>query len=414
MSLLLKNRGAMLLLMLNLFLVFTGIGLVIPILPKFMEELGVTGSIVGLLVAAFAFTQLIFSPIAGRLSDSFGRKRMIVLGMLVFALSEWLFGIATSPVLLFVSRMLGGVSGALIMPAVMAYSADVTKKEERATGMGFINASITTGFIIGPGIGGYIAEFGLRVPFYSAAVAGLLAAAVTAIVLPESVRVTEEEEEKEEGDENTAPTSDAPAKRGFFSQLLYSYREPYFLSLIIVFVMSFGLANYETLFGLFVDHKFGFTTKDIAFIITFGSIAGAVIQVTAFGWIMSRFGETRVIFTSLLSASVFVLLTLFVHKYWLIFAVTFLVFLATDILRPAISTQMSMLAKEQQGYVAGLNSAFTSLGNIVGPIVAGFLFDININYPYALAALILLLGSALVLRASSKTAKRRATVPSAE
>ncbi|MBU7317993.1 MFS transporter [Paenibacillus oleatilyticus] len=380
MKLLSKNRGALLILVFNLFLVFSGIGLIVPIMPKFMESLGITGGIMGLLVAAFSLTQLLCSPLAGRLADSFGRKRMIVIGLTVFAFSEVLFGIASSPALLFVSRLLGGISAAMIMPAVMAYAADITTKEERAAGMGYINAAITTGFIIGPGIGGYIAEFGIRVPFYAAAVAGILAACITLFILRESLP----------SKENTADTpSDAREWGGLLSQLRYAYKEPYFLSLIIVFVMSFGLANFETIFGLFVDHKFGFGPKDIAFIITFGSIAGAVVQATAFSWIMKRFGEQRVISLCLIFASLFILLTLFVHTFWLIFAVTFIIFLAIDILRPAISTQMSMVAKDQQGYVAGLNSAFTSLGNIAGPIVAGFLFDLNVNYPYTLACLIL-------------------------
>ncbi|WP_248927732.1 MFS transporter [Paenibacillus hamazuiensis] len=380
MELLSKNRGALPILMFNLFLVFSGIGLVIPIMPKFMENLGITGGIVGLLVAAFSLMQLLCSPLAGRLTDSFGRKKMIVIGLFVFAFSEWLFGMAGSSGLLFVSRLLGGISAAMIMPAVMAYAADITTKEERAAGMGYINAAITTGFIIGPGIGGYIADFGIRVPFYAAAVAGIFAACITLSILRESLP----------SKENTAAAPSGGAERsGFLSQLKNAYKEPYFLSLIIVFVMSFGVANFETVFGLFVDQKFGFDTKDIAFIITFGSIAGAVVQATAFSWILKRFGERRIISLCLLFAGLFILLTLFVHKFWMIFAVTFIVFLAIDILRPAVSTQMSMVAKDQQGYVAGLNSAFTSLGNIAGPIVAGFLFDLNVNYPYTMACMVL-------------------------
>jgi DHA1 family multidrug resistance protein-like MFS transporter len=393
MSIMLKKRGAILILMLNLFLVFTGIGLIIPIMPKYMDNLGITGSTVGLLVAAFSLTQLLFSPLAGRLSDQFGRKKMIVSGMVLFALSEAMFGLASDTVLLFLARMLGGISAAMIMPAVMAYAADVTTTEERAAGMGYINASITTGFIIGPGIGGYISEFGIRVPFYSAAAAGLAAACITLFVLKESLP-----ERMEEGTEAQKPQ----VRSSFLNQLMSSYREPYFLSLIIVFVLSFGLANFETVFGLFVDHKFGFEPRDIAFIITFGSISGAVVQATAFSWILNRFGEKRVISVCLLFAGIFILLTLFVHKFWLIFAVTFIVFLAIDILRPAIGTQMSMLAKDQQGYVAGLNSAFTSLGNIAGPIVAGVLFDLNVNYPYSLASIVLLLCFGLSLRVGSR------------
>ncbi|KMZ44253.1 MULTISPECIES: MFS transporter [Bacillales] len=403
MALLLKNQGALLILMFNIFLVFTGIGLVIPIMPKYMESLGITGGTIGLLVAAFSLTQLLFSPIAGRWADSFGRKKIIVIGLVVFAISEVMFGVANSPILLFVSRLLGGISAALIMPAVMAYSADITTNEERAAGMGYITAAITTGFIIGPGIGGYIAEFGIRVPFYSAGIAGLIAACITLLILKES-------KPTEESLADASSSEKQPSS--LLSQLMYSYREPYFFSLIIVFVMSFGLANFETVFSLFVDHKFGFEPKDIAFIITFGSIAGAVVQLTAFSWIMNRFGEKRVISICLLFAGLFIILTLFVHGFWMIFSVTFIVFLAIDILRPAISTQMSMLAKDQQGYVAGLNSAFTSLGNIAGPIVAGFLFDIDINYPYGLACLILLICFVLSLGVKNRNLKDAKTASS--
>lgn len=389
MSLLLRNRAAILLLMLNIFLVFTGIGLVIPIMPTYMTELHISGKMVGLLVAAFSFTQLLFSPFAGRLSDSLGRKKTIVAGMILFALSEWLFGSVNSPVFLFAARMIGGLSAALMMPSVMAYAADVTTNEERAKGMGFINAAITTGFIIGPGIGGYLAEFGIRIPFYAAAIAAGASALITVFILPESLTAEKREQIK----------ASATKQDNLFKQLMLSYKEPYFISLVIVLVTSFGLANYETVFGLFVDHKFGFTPKDIAFIITFGSISGAVVQVTIFGWILNRFGERRVISVCLLIAGLFVLMTLFVHTYFLIVVVTFIVFLSIDILRPAIGTQLSKMAQDQQGYVAGLNSAYTSLGNIAGPIVAGALFDVDINYPYVMAAIVLVLCFFLSLRA---------------
>ncbi|MBO9610875.1 MAG: MFS transporter [Paenibacillaceae bacterium] len=398
MNLLLRERGAILLLIVNLFLIFTGIGLVIPVMPTYMTELGIGGSVVGLLVAAFSLTQFLFSPYAGKLSDSIGRKKIVIAGMLVFALSEWMFGAAHSVVLLFAARFLGGIGAALIMPAVMAYVADVTTNEERAKGMGFVNAAITTGFIIGPGIGGYLAAFGIRVPFYAAAVAGLVAAAVTALLLAEPSRAPQpavREPVTERGQDS------------LLKQLRLSYREPFFPALLLVFVLTFGLANYETLFGLFVDHKFGFTPKDIAFVITFGSIAGAVVQATVFGSILNRFGEQRVISLCLLAGGVFVLLSLLVGGFWSIFAVTLFLFLSIDILRPAIGVQMSRMGEDRQGYVAGLNSAFTSLGNIVGPIAGGVLFDVNVNAPYSLAAVVLLAGYAMTVFAGKERRSSR-------
>ncbi|ULO06512.1 MFS transporter [Paenibacillus sp. 19GGS1-52] len=397
MSLLLRNRGAMLLLMLNIFLAFTGIGLVVPIMPTYMNELHMSGQVVGLLVAAFSLAQLVISPFAGRLSDAIGRKKVIVAGLIIFSFSELLFGLANETWILFASRMLGGIGAALIMPAVMAYTADTTSVEERAKGMGYINAAITTGFIIGPGLGGYIAEFGIRIPFFFAAGAAAVAALLTIAILPESLTV-------EQRKEMQASTGN---KESLVMQLVRSYREPYFLGLVIVFVLSFGLANYETVFGLFVDHKFGFTPKDIAFVITFGSIAGAVVQVTFFGWILNRFGENKVISSCLLIAGLFILLTLFVNSFWAIIVVTFIVFFATDILRPAVSTQLSKLAGEKQGFVAGMNSAYTSLGNIAGPVIAGYLFDLNINYPYMAAALVLGLCCVLSLGSGRKRLRQQ-------
>lgn len=403
MALLTRNRGALLLLMFNIFLVLRVLAWLCRLCLRIWIFCISLASQLDCWSRHFP-SHSFCSPrlrVVGRIR---GDVKIIVGGMLIFAVSEFMFGAVNAPVLLFAARMLGGIGAAMIFPAVMAYTADITTEEERGKGMGLINAAITTGFIIGPGIGGYIADFGIRIPFYAAGVAGLLASIITLIILPESTRSTGEQSKPVAGESNVK----AP---GMISQLLNSYREPYFFSLIIVFVMAFGLANYETVFSLFVDHKFGFTTKDIAFIITFGSIAGAVVQVSLIGWLLNRFGEKMVISVCLLFVAVFVLLTLFVHTYWLILVVTFIVFLGMDILRPAISTQMSKLAQEQQGFVAGLNSAYTSLGNIAGPIVAGALFDVNINYPYVSAAAVLAICFLLSLRVlrGGKTVKQPKT-----
>src|SRR5690606_5407440 len=131
MDLMLRHRGALLILMLNIFILFVGVGLVIPIMPSYMEFLHINGTTVGLMVAAFSLSQFLFSPFAGRLSDRIGRKPIIVTGLLVFALSEWLFGISNTVFLLFFARILGGIGAALSMPAIFAYVADITTDEER-------------------------------------------------------------------------------------------------------------------------------------------------------------------------------------------------------------------------------------------------------------------------------------------
>ena len=145
-------------LLLNLFIAFLGIGLVIPVTPTIMNELSISGATVGYMVSAFAFAQLILSPLAGRAVDKYGRKPMIIIGLFIFSMSELLFGLGQQVEVLFASRILGGVSAAFIMPAVTAFIADITTNETRPKALGYMSAAISTGFIIGPGIGGFLAD----------------------------------------------------------------------------------------------------------------------------------------------------------------------------------------------------------------------------------------------------------------
>ncbi|GLC88763.1 MFS transporter [Lysinibacillus piscis] len=363
----------------NLFIAFLGIGLVIPVLPTLMNELHISGSIVGYMVAAFAITQLIVSPIAGKMVDNLGRKPMIVMGLFIFGLSELLFGIGRSVEILFISRMLGGVSAAFIMPAVTAYIADITTMAQRPKALGYMSAAISTGFIIGPGIGGLLAEFGTRIPFYTAGVLGFLAATLSFILLKEPTRATDDQE--------AAPS--------IFSSIGRIFSPMYLIAFLLIFVLSFGLAAFESLFSLFVDHKFAFTSADIAIIITGSGIVGAIAQLVLFDWLTKKMGEINVIRYSLVLSAVLTFVMTLVHHYFAILFVTFFLFVGFDLIRPAITSYLSKIAGNEQGFVGGMNSMFTSLGNIFGPIIGGILFDINLNYPYYFAAIVLVIGTIL-------------------
>ncbi|MDM5227154.1 multidrug efflux MFS transporter NorA [Cytobacillus sp. NJ13] len=370
------------LLLTNLFIAFLGIGLVIPVLPTLMNELGITGTTIGYLTAAFALAQLIVSPFAGRAADKWGRKIMIVTGLFIFGLSEFLFGIGKEIELLFVSRILGGISAAFIMPAVTAFIADITTTDTRPKALGYMSAAISTGFIIGPGIGGFLAEFGTRVPFFFAGAMGALAAVLSMILLSEPER---SEEENQEGA--------AEGKSGF-----RRITEPkYLLAFILIFIASFGLAAFESFFSLFVDHKFAFKPSDIAIVITGGAIFGAVSQILLFDRLTRIWGEIKLIRYSLILSGLLVFLMTVVHSYFAILLVTFIVFVGFDLFRPAVTSYLSNIAGNEQGFVGGMNSMFTSLANISGPIIGGMLFDIDINYPYYFATVILALGIGLTL-----------------
>ena len=369
------------LLLLNLFIAFLGIGLVIPVLPTLMNELQINGKVVGYLTAAFAIAQLIVSPIAGKAVDKYGRKIMIVLGLFIFGFSELLFGLGKTIEVLFISRILGGISAAFIMPAVTAFIADITTMETRPKALGYMSAAISTGFIIGPGIGGFLAEFGTRVPFYFAGALGITAAILSILLLREPER-------NEENVEN-APKQQAGYKRVF---------EPmYFIAFILIFVGSFGLAAFESFFSLFVDHKFGFTPKDIAIVITGSAIIGALAQVLLFDRLAQKWGEIKLIRYCLALSAILVFLMTYVSAYFSILLVTCIVFIGFDLFRPAVTSYLSKIAGNEQGFVGGMNSMFTSLANILGPIIGGILFDIDVNYPYYFATIVLVFGVLLTL-----------------
>ncbi len=368
---------SLVLLLTNLFIAFLGIGLVIPVLPTIMNELNLSGKMVGYLVSAFAISQLLVSPLSGKWVDQYGRKTMIVIGLLIFSFSELLFGLGKTVEILFISRLLGGVSAAFIMPAVTAFIADITTMEMRSRAMGYMSAAISTGFIIGPGIGGFLAELGTRVPFFAAAVVALISALASLIFLKEPERYK---------------SAVIEAKTSGLGRI---FNPLYFVAFLIIFIAQFGLAAFDSLFSLFVDHKFGFTPKDIAIIITGGGLVGALAQVFLFGRLTQKFGEVKLIRYSFIFSAILVVVTTMVNSYFNILLATIFIFVGFDLMRPAVTSYLSKVAGNEQGFVSGMNSMFTSFGNMFGPIVGGILFDINLDYPFYFTALALIVGIGL-------------------
>jgi len=378
-----KNTKIVLAILLgNLFIAFLGIGLIIPVLPTIMNELQISGTVVGYLTAAFALTSLIVSPIAGRFADKYGRKIMIILGLATFAASELLFGLGKTVEVLFISRVLGGVSGAFIMPAVMAYIADITTVDTRPKALGYMSAAISTGFIIGPGVGGFLAEIGTRVPFFSAAALGAVATILSIIFLKEPER-TEQPEVVEHSE------SKSPLKKILIPMFLIAF--------LILFISSFGLAVVESFISLYTDHKFGFSPADIAVVITVSALIGALSQVLLFDRMTQWWGEIKLIRLCLLISAIFVFALTTVSSYVMIIFVITMCFVGFDLIRPAATSYLSKIAGNDQGFVGGMNSMFTSLANAIGPILGGMLFDLDVDYPYYLATVFLAVALGIAL-----------------
>lgn len=373
-----SNRFALYVLMFNMFIAMAGIGLIIPIMPAYLDTFGVAGQALGFLIAMFAFAQFLFSPLAGDLSDKFGRKYLIIVGLIIFGLSQLMFGAASELWILFLARFFSGVGSAFIIPPMMAFVADITTEEERGKGMGLLGASMSLGFMIGPAIGGFLAEVSIHFPFYVATAAALIAATISMFVLPK-----------------TKPTilkTDVPVKReNIIKQMKRSTTTPYFVMLIVVLVFSFGLANFQATIALYVDKKYGFTPGEIAALITAGGFVGVIVQTFVINKLFNRFGEIKVILVNLLVSALAMISILFVDGFWPILIVASVFFTAASLLRPAVNTLISKQAGNEQGFAAGMNNAYMSLGNMIGPALAGILFDINMSFPYIAGTLILVI-----------------------
>lgn len=375
-----SQKLSLALLLSNIFIIFVGISLVIPVLPSLMNELSISGTIAGNMVATFALAQLIASPFTGKWTDKYGRKIMIIIGLFLYSFSELLFGIGKSLEMLFLSRILGGVSGACIMPAITAFIADITSENERPKALGYMSASINTGFIVGPGIGGFLAEFGIRVPFFAASILGAIVAIASIFLLKEPERMEQ-------------PDSKKGQKIGWKR----IFMPMYFISFVIIFLSTFSLTSFESLFSLFIDHKFGFTPRDIAIIITGSGTVGAIAQILLFDRLTKRLGEIMVVRLSLIFSALLVFVMTIVSSYWSILLICCIVFVGFDLVRPGITSYLSKIAGNEQGFVGGMNSMFTSIGNIFGPIIGGILFDINLNFPFYFATIMLIFCIAIAM-----------------
>lgn len=375
------KKLALLILMFNMFITMGGIGIIIPVLPSYLEIFGVGGQVLGFLIASFAFAQFLFSPIAGDLSDRYGRKIFVIIGLIIYGVSQILFGLATEVWVLFIGRFLTGTGAAFIMSPVMAYVADITTEEERGKGMGLLGAAISLGFMIGPGIGGFLAAVNLHFPFHVSGVVALTAALLSLIILP---NVKPDQTKPKQQLEKRQP------RENLWQQLVRSVKTPYFILLIVVFTFSFGIANFQSTLSMFLTLKFEYTPADIAIVITIGGFVGVILQVFIINILFKKFGEMKIILINLIVAAITMFLMVYVNGYFVILAVATVFQIATIFIRPAVNTLISKLAGHDQGFAAGMNNAYMSLGNMIGPALAGILLEWSLPSPYILGAIILI------------------------
>lgn len=381
-----NRKKSILILSFTLLVVMLGFGIVIPIMPFYMEELGAGGTELGLLVAVYAIARLIFGPLWGRLSDRIGRKPILMIGIFGYGITMILFGLATKLWMLFIFRALSGVLSSATSPTTMAYVSDSTTEKNRGSGMGTLGAAIGIGTVLGPGLGGALANESLTTPFFIAGGLAILALILVWILLPESLSQEAREFEK------------VTPRTGYSVQIWKDFLSgPIGILLLMAFLVSYATITFFSIFGLYASVKFNYGPQEVGIMMMVIGLISALAQGAMTGPLTRLWGESFIIKVTLASTAIgFIGLSL--ANTYVSFLVAIGIFtLATALLTPAVTSLTSKRAKMQQGITMGISNSFMSLARIIGPAFVGLVFDINIEYPNWSSAIIMMAGFILSL-----------------
>lgn len=368
------------------FLICLGMSLIFPVMPFIKNEYHFSAFDMGVMSSLFAFVQFVASPIVGRISDKAGRKPMLVWGLLVFSLAEFVFALASQLWLFDLSRAVDGLSAAMFVPTSMALAADLTSVKDRAKVIGWLSAAFSGGLILGPGLGGILANINYKFPFWVAGILGLVSTVVALVMLPR------------DDDERFKSSTNNPENellQGGWSQVKQLLTPLMVTLFVMIFVMAFGLAGFESIYSLYVNEVHNFDLQAIALVLTLNGIISLVLQVFLFDRMVQWWGEVRLIRYCFFASAAGTVFVIYDHSHWQLIVATLVVFEAFDMLRPAITTLLTKLGSDNQGLLNGVNMSLTSVGNIIGPLISGALLDVNYQYPYWIVIAFLLVSFAI-------------------
>lgn len=362
-----KRTAGLTFIFITLLIDVTGFGIIIPILPKLIQEL-VHGDLStasrwgGILMFIFAIMQFFFAPIIGGLSDQYGRRPVLLATLFAFGLDFILQGLAPSIGWLFAGRLIAGITGASFSTAG-AYIADVSEPEKRAQNFGIIGAAFGLGFILGPVIGGFLGQYGSRVPFFASAILAFLNFAYGYFILPESLKP-----------ENRRPFEWKRANP--IGTLVRVRQYPVLMSLLgaLSFVYIAGHANQSTWSYIMID-KFNWDERMVGVSLGWVGLTVGVVQGGLTRIIIPKLGQVKSLYLGLtLNAVGFVLLA-FSTQTWQVF-VFMIPFALGGIAGPAIQGVISNLVPaNEQGELQGTMASLMSLTSIIGPLLMTNLFS---------------------------------------
>ena len=360
-----------------------GFGIIIPLLPYYAENFGANPNEVTLLMASYSLMQLIFSPILGRISDIYGRKKILILCLIGSAISYFLLFFATSFGLVLFARSIAGLFASTTAIA-NAYVTETTSSANRSKGMGLIGAAFGLGLVFGPVIGGYfgggdIDNINYKMPFIFAIIV-----AIISFVLAHFILIEPKKRNKQFISINFLDS---------FKDLINLFKIPALLFLITVsFLVTFSFAGFETTFALWTERAMSWASKQTGFAFTFTALLAALVQGVFIGKLTKSFGEIKLLITScfLMLIGLFFITLSIQNLFYLTFSLGILG-ISVGLGNPSLNSLLSKnLSKNIIGASFGVIQSVGSLARILSPLVAGNLFYFfGINSPYNFGAFLM-------------------------
>ena len=379
----------------TVFLDLVGFGIIVPFLAYYVESFGARAATVGLLMGTYSLAQFVFAPIWGRVSDRVGRRPILLLGLAGSVAGFTTFGLAGTLAMLFIGRITMGIFGATI-PTAQAAVADVTEPGDRARGMGLIGAAIGLGFILGPALGGILAHLSTgknpyALPCLAAAGLAALNLLAAAFFLPESLP----------DHLKKAP----PVRASRIEQISQGLSDPRLRVLVLIyFLFMLGFTMMEATLTLFIEKRIGSAdhaqlVRRVGYLFGFIGTIQVALQGGLVGRLAKRFGEPRLLALGCVIAMVALGSVPFVSSWPALYAVALGLAASGGLAQPSVAALISKAATAStQGGALGISQSAASLARVVGPVMAGALFQqVSPGAPYVVAAA-LALGAAACVR----------------
>ncbi len=360
-----------------------GFGIIIPLLPYYAENFGANPNEVTLLMASYSLMQLIFSPILGRVSDIYGRKKILILCLIGSAISYLFLYFATNFILVLFARSVAGLFGSTTAIA-NAYMAESTSSENRSKGMGLIGAAFGLGLVFGPVIGGYfgggdINNIDYKTPFFFAFIV-----ATISFLLANFILIEPKKRNKQFVSMNFLD---------LFKDLLSLFKIPSILFLITVFfIVTFSFAGFETTFALWTERAMNWASKQTGYAFTLTALLVTIIQGIFIGKLTKKFGELKLLIAScfLMLVGLFLITWSEQNLYYLVIALGTLG-ISVGLGNPSLNSLLSKnLNKNIIGTSFGIIQSVGSLARILSPLAMGNLFYFfGMNSPYNFGAFLM-------------------------